>query len=146
MKTHKQTIPYKLRTGIPALMLAGATLFGGCQKEDVEKHDVELPWSCYYYEQIAPANVQRLLDDPTVGNIYLCLYQINPYMEYLEWKKWTAFRIHNELYGRILAPLVGKDPDRVLGRGNFEFATGVCPRADSLWLTQHGWTVNQKQR
>ncbi|HBS76924.1 MAG TPA: hypothetical protein DEA31_03665 [Alphaproteobacteria bacterium] len=146
MMTVKKTIPYKLRTGIPALMLAGATLFGGCNKEDIEKHDVDLPWSCGYYEQITSANVQRHLDDPSVGNVYLHLYQVDPDYASKEWTKWTAEDIHHKLYGRTLAPLVGKDPNRVFGRGNFEFARGVCPRADSLWFTQHGWTVNQNQR
>lgn len=147
MMTVKKTIPYKLRAGIPALMLAGATLFGGCGKEDIEKHDVELPWTYDYYEQITSLNVQRYLDDPSVGNVYLHLRPANPdYPDYNPWKYWTAEEIHNKLYGRTLAPLVGKDPNRVFGRGNFEFAPGVCPRADSLWFTQHGWTVNQKQR
>lgn len=146
MMTVKKTIPYKLRAGIPALMLAGATLFGGCGKEDIEKHDVELPWTYGYYEQITSANVQRHLDDPSVGNIYLRLYPCSLDYEYDDWLKWTADQIHHQLYGRTLAPLVGKDPNRVFGRGNFEFRPGVCPRADSLWFTQHGWTVNQKQR
>ena len=146
MKTHKQTIPYKLRTGIPALMLAGATLFGGCNKEETEKHDVELPWYYGYYEDIRPDNVQRYLDDPSVGNVYLHVQHLHQPNEVCPFRWLDADGIHNKLYGRILGPLVGKDPDRVFGRGNFEFDPGVCPRADSLWFTQHGWTVNQNQR
>ncbi len=145
MMTVKKTIPYKLRAGIPALMLAGATLFGGCGKEDIEKHDVDLPWYYGYYDNIRADNVQRYLDDPSVGNVYLHVHQeiINAYSV---WYSLTAEDIHHKLYGRTLAPLVGKDPNRVFGRGNFEFTPGACSRADSLWFTQHGWTVNQNQR
>lgn len=137
-----QKIPYKLKTALPALALAGASLMSSScdDKEKDLKHDVELEWFKGYFEEII--NIQPYLDDPTVNNIYL---------KYVN--KGEMFFGSNVSRGLrpYLDRILSQDPTRIFGRGNLQFEVGTCPKADSLWLVSKGWTVNtppraQKQR
>lgn len=140
-----QKLPYKLKTALPILALAGASMVPvSCSDDDEKdlKHDVELEWFYMYYDEIGTAEIQRHLDDPMVNNVYL---------KYLN--KGAMFRGANVPY--LLRPflndLLSVDPARVHGRGNLQFEVGTCPKEDSLWLVSKGWTVNtpppaQKQR
>ena len=143
-----QTVKYNLKRVLPILGIAGATLLPACrggQNEPepkptpvVQKHDTTLYFADMSYDNIAPENIQRYLADTNIINIYL---EPNPSnfdgatTEYI-----TALR---EL---IFTPALNTDPKRVHGRGNFLFYPGVALPADSLWIVQQGWTINQPQR
>lgn len=130
-----QKIPYKLKTALPALALAGASLMSSScdDKEKDLRHDVELEWFQEYYDEVRPSNIRQQLEDPTVRNVYL---------KYIN--KGRAFHpkgIHPSLIP-YLDELLSIDPKRVFGRGNFQWPAGACQPADSLWLVSKGWTVN----
>ena len=143
-----KTVKYNLKRILPILGIAGATLLPACrggQNEPepkptpvVQKHDTTLYFADMSYDNIAPENIQRYLADTNIINIYL---EPNPSnfdgatTEYI-----TALR---EL---IFTPALNTDPKRVHGRGNFLFYPGVALPADSLWIVQQGWTINQPQR
>ena len=143
-----QTVKYNLKRVLPILGIAGATLLPACREHQnepepkptpvVQKHDTTLYFADMSYDNIAPENIQRYLADTNIINIYL---EPNPSnfdgatTEYI-----TALR---EL---IFTPALNTDPKRVHGRGNFLFYPGVALPADSLWIVQQGWTINQPQR
>ena len=143
-----KTVKYNLKRILPILGIAGATLLPACrggQNEPepkptpvVQKHDTTLYFADMSYDNIAPENIQRYLADTNIINIYL---EPNPSnfdgatTEYI-----TALR---EL---IFTPALNTDPKRVHGRGNFVFYPGAALPADSLWIVQQGWTINQPQR
>ena len=143
-----KTVKYNLKRILPILGIAGATLLPACrggQNEPepkptpvVQKHDTTLYFADMSYDNIAPENIQRYLADTNIINIYL---EPNPSnfdgatTEYI-----TALR---EL---IFTPALNTDPKRVHGRGNFVFYPGAALPADSLWIVQQGWTINQQNQ
>ena len=143
-----KTVKYNLKRVLPILGIAGATLLPACrggQNEPepkptpvVQKHDTTLYFADMSYDNIAPENIQRYLADTNIINIYL---EPNPSnfdgatTEYI-----TALR---EL---IFTPALNTDPKRVHGRGNFVFYPGAALPADSLWIVQQGWTINQQNQ
>ena len=143
-----KTVKYNLKRMLPILGIAGATLLPACrggQNEPepkptpvVQKHDTTLYFADMSYDNIAPENIQRYLADTNIINIYL---EPNPSnfdgatTEYI-----TALR---EL---IFTPALNTDPKRVHGRGNFVFYPGAALPADSLWIVQQGWTINQQNQ
>lgn len=130
-----QKIPYKLKTALPALALAGASLMSSsCDNEEKDlRHDVELEWFQEYYDEVRPSNIEQILEDPTVRNVYL--KYIN------KGRVFHPYGIHPALIP-YLDELLSIDPKRVFGRGNFQWPAGACQPADSLWLVSKGWTVN----
>ncbi len=144
-----QTVKYNLKRVLPILGIAGATLLPACREHQnepepkptpvVQKHDTTLWFNYMGYDSIAPENIQRYLADTNITNIYLepnkPIDFVNATTEYI-----TALR---EL---IFTPALNTDPKRVHGRGNFLFYPGVALPADSLWIVQQGWTINQPQR
>lgn len=131
-----QKLPYKLKTALPILALAGASMVPvSCSDDDEKdlKHDVELEWFRGYYDEIGTHNIQRQLDDPLVNMVYL---------KYVN-KGYTfpVDAIHPVLIP-YLDGLMSANPARIRGRGNFQWPVGECPKEDSLWLVSKGWTVN----
>lgn len=132
-----------------AALCCAAMLFAACDKTDEpkdpstepepQKHSVDLKWFQDYYEEITPENIQKNLDDPTVDTVYLALVNggdfTNLYKENVEFMRENS-----------LGPRIEMGKGRVRGKGNFVFYPGRVAPADSLWLVQQGWTVNQPQR
>ena len=129
-----QKIPYMLKRAVPSIMLVGATLLPGCNKEE-QKHDVVLDWDRDSKKEIEPANVRKYVDDPTVNMIYLRLARGGNFSSFGD-------RGLHTIREKYIAPLVAMDPARVRGRGNFVMEPGDCFEEDSLWFVAHGWTVN----
>ena len=138
-----QTVKYNLKRVLPILGIAGATLLPACREHrnepEPQKHSVDLKWFQGYYEEITPENIQKNLDDPTVDTIYLALVNggdfTNLYKENVEFMRENS-----------LGPRIEMGKGRVRGKGNFVFYPGVALPADSLWLVQQGWTVNQQNQ
>ena len=131
-----QKLPYKLKTALPILALAGASMVPvSCSDDDEKdlKHDVELEWFNMYYDEISTHNIKRQLDDPLVNMVYL-KYVNKGY-------PFTVGSIHDGLI-QYLDGLISIDPTHVRGRGNFQWPAGKCQKEDSLWLVSKGWTVN----
>ncbi len=131
-----QKLPYKLKTALPILALAGASMVPvSCSDDDEKdlKHDVELEWFRGYYDEIGTHNIQRQLDDPLVNMVYL---------KYVN--KGYTFPV--DAIRPTLIPyldgLMSANPARIRGRGNFQWPAGKCQKEDSLWLVSKGWTVN----
>ena len=66
-------IPYALKCAVPTAMVAAATMFGGCQKEENPKRDIELNFTATYGFELSIENIKNKLADPTVNKIYLRL-------------------------------------------------------------------------
>ena len=138
-----QTVKYNLKRVLPILGIAGATLLPACREHrnepEPQKHSVDLKWFQGYYEEITPENIQKNLDDPTVDTIYLALVNggdfTNLYKENVEFMRENS-----------LGPRIEMGKGRVRGKGNFVFYPGRVAPADSLWLVQQGWTVNQQNQ
>ena len=137
-----QTVKYNLKRVLPILGIAGATLLPACREHrnepEPQKHSVDLKWFQDYYEEITPENIQKNLDDPTVDTVYLALVNggdfTNLYKENVEFMRENS-----------LGPRIEMGKGRVRGKGNFVFYPGRVAPADSLWLVQQGWTVNQAE-
>ena len=136
-------IPYALKCAVPTAMMAAATMFGGCQKEERNpKHDVELKFGGYYLVEITPENIESKLADPTVNNIYLRAMDDGSLwykQDNGEWMIPVAVR-------DVLEPRINLAPDRIFGRGNLTFEIGTYTKSDSLWFVQHGWTINRQNQ
>ena len=138
-----KTVKYNLKRVLPILGIAGATLLPACREHrnepEPQKHSVDLKWFQGYYEEITPENIQKNLDDPTVDTIYLALVNggdfTNLYKENVEFMRENS-----------LGPRIEMGKGRVRGKGNFVFYPGRVAPADSLWLVQQGWTVNQQNQ
>ena len=138
-----QTVKYNLKRVLPILGIAGATLLPACcehrNEPEPQKHSVDLKWFQRYLEEITPENIQKNLDDPTVDTVYLALVNggdfTNLYKENIEFMRENS-----------LGPRIEMGKGRVRGKGNFVFYPGVALPADSLWLVQQGWTVNQQNQ
>jgi len=137
-----QKVPYSLKCAVPTTMMAIATMFGGCQKEENPKHDIELKFGSHYGYEIYPENIKHKLADPTVNNIYLCPV----YDGSLWYIQEDGTRIWPIAIRDCLEPCINMAPDRIFGRGNFVFEVGTCSREDSLWFVQHGWTINRQNQ
>ncbi len=134
-----QKLPYKLKTALPILALAGASMVpASCSNDDDEKdlkHDVELEWFNMYYDEITEINIAKHIKDPMVNNIYL--KYLNKGALYTDYSGSTLHMLREALERRIIL-----DPERVRGRGNLVFTPGECWKSDSLWFVEKGWTVN----
>ena len=138
-----QTVKYNLKRVLPILGIAGATLLPACREHQNEpepqKHSVDLKWFQDYYEEITPENIQKNLDDPTVDTVYLALVNGG---DFTNWDEGSVELMRENFLG----PRIEMGKGRVRGKGNFVFYPGVALPADSLWLVQQGWTVNQQNQ
>lgn len=138
-------IPYNIRRVLPILGIAGASMFSACSNDDEPQRDVEL----YFAQQLgtmpSTEEVQKLAEDKSVRNIYLCPDPT---------ETWTNLQPFNLTYlrKRYLEDRLRISP-KVRGRGNFRLTTGVASEVpeDSLWYELNGWTINialrqQKQK
>lgn len=133
-----------------AALCCAAAAFAACDKTDepkpdtpadeprdtVIKHSVDLKWFWNYEEEITPENIQKNLDDPTVDTVYLALVNGGDFRHAYE----NNIKFMRE---NFLGPRIEMGKGRVRGKGNFVFYPGRVAPADSLWLVQQGWTINQ---
>lgn len=138
-----KTVKYNLKRVLPILGIAGATLLPACcehrNEPEPQKHSVDLKWFWNYEEEITPENIQKNLDDPTVDTVYLALVNGGDFRHAYE----NNIKFMRE---NFLGPRIEMGKGRVRGKGNFVFYPGVALPADSLWLVQQGWTVNQQNQ
>ena len=135
-----------------AALCCTAMLFAACDKSnepndgsnnrnepEPQKHSVDLKWFFDYVEEVTPENIQKNLDDPTVDTVYLALVNGGDFRHF--YGNNVKFMREN-----FLGPRIEMGKGRVRGKGNFVFYPGVALPADSLWLVQQGWTVNQQNQ
>ena len=146
MKNIEKIIPYKLRTLIPALGLAGLATASltSCEKEP-ETRDVELffhtgDYSTVLYQDRYGNREPSLMaktyaNDPTVGTIYL--------VPIGTWSTYVASTITN-MRKVLLEPLFDYSP-KFKGKGDFDFYPGAPSEIpeDSLWIVSKGFTINK---
>ncbi len=152
MKLNK-VVPYKLKRLIPMLGMAGATLFSGCSKEEIPRlpqRDVEVKIysddysaiACYegwYYGWRHIELPKAYADSHNIKNVYIVAEPVG-------WENHSAENV-TELCQEVLKPTVDYSP-KIKGKGDFNFKPGVASQvpADSLWLVQHGWTINKQKQ
>lgn len=136
-------IPYKIRRILPALGMAGATLFASCERDDpitppepiVPTTDIELTFSATNYQKnICTDTLRKYIARPDVRHIYMIP---KGYWTHYEGKGLTNLR------HQLLEILINMSP-KVHGRGDFYCKTGVPSTVpeDSLWYVENGWTIN----
>ncbi|MGM9806094.1 MAG: hypothetical protein ACI3Z7_06650 [Candidatus Aphodosoma sp.] len=142
----KQIIPYKLKLMFPAFALAGASIFSGCENKNeplppkpVKLDTVELYFNHKNVVEIISADtLAKYSTDKKIGSIY---YVVIEGATFEHFGPKVIHNMRNEIETRF------NESEKVKGgRGNFKFEPGAAAPADSLWFTQHGWTVNQHQR
>ena len=135
-----KTLKYNLKRALPILTIAGAGLMASCDKDDepsIPQHDVELKFYQDHYDEIQPTVVSKHAYDESVRNIYFVLTD----GDFTNFGPIGLGQVHKYLDERIQIA-----PNKIRGRGNFEFAPGIVEKEDSLWFVKQGWTVNQKQK
>ena len=139
MKTNLLTIWAK--RAIPALALAGLALTA-CEKEPVEKapvyrapYEKELRFNNNSVDSIDMPIVKKFARDTACKHIYLTVTN-NNYTGY------DADLI--ALFRDYLNERIQLAPNKISGRGDFNFMTGAARPADSIWYVQNGWTINQR--
>lgn len=138
-----QTVKYNLKRVLPILGIAGATLLPACKKDkekepEIQKHDVEIEFAQYHYELLAPDTIAERLSHPDVRNVYM----VPSNDDFTN----VSSKYAGIVIDAVLQPAVNVAPDRVFGRGNLRFTPGVILEKDSLWLVQHGWTINKQNQ
>lgn len=138
----KKIFPYNIKKAVPMLALAGATLLPACKKIENEKpytgpkHDVELPFTLGTADnRLAPEILTQYIKDPSVGTIYL-----------IAEGDWSVLYCNNIAIMRDNFQKIMNASPKFTGRGDFNFKLGEASKvpSDSLWITQHGWTINKK--
>jgi hypothetical protein len=96
------------------------------------QHNTDIIYVQGDHDAVAPEVIKKHTDSVAVKCLYIVPYD----------GRWTysTSAISNVINNR-LKPALGVSP-KVKGKGNFEFMNPVTS-ADSLWLVQNGWTVNQ---
>lgn len=149
-------IPYKLKTALPALALAGGAMMASCEKEEPEIQippiDVEVKFSLkdarslfdgpYSPERGRSKLIDYYINNPEIRNIYII-------PEKDTWSTCTTTSII-ALKQNTLIPALSFSP-KIRGKGDFNFKPGEASKIpeDSLWFIQNGWTINkdlQKQK
>ena len=140
----KKVVPYKLKRLVPMLGMAGATLLGGCEKEETLR-DVELRFTNKDYSSLMYMNennercisdvAKEYVEDETVRYIYLV--PEGPWYTFVA-PTITALR-------KNFLEIVFEYSSKFRGKGEFNFYPGAASQvpADSLWLVQHGWTIKK---
>ena len=129
-----QKIKYNLKHAIPMLAIAGAGLMASCDKDETA-HDIELQFSNADYSQVSMENLRKLAQDPSIANIYMKVIDNNDYSD--------CWEPHLNALRHSMASKMNISPNKIYGRGNFNFPIGVCTKEDSLWFVSKGWTINQ---
>lgn len=151
-------IPYKLKTALPMLALAGGTMMTSCKKEEPEMPvtptiDVEVKISLtdvqslfleqYNMDRKPSELINYYINNPEIRNIYI-VPEKNTF-----WSVCSASNIIS-LKQKTLIPALNFSP-KIRGKGDFNFMPGEASKVpnDSLWYIENGWTINkdlQKQR
>ncbi len=128
-------VPYKLKRLIPMLGLAGATLLGGCEKDDdpIQMRDVNAFFNVDDFSEIKPENIKKIAAEPDVRTIYMIPQGY--------WENLSTENISN-MRKNVLQPALDASP-KAIGAGDFQFWRNEAAKQDSLWYTQHGWTINK---
>lgn len=165
MKLISKKIPYSLKCIVPMAMLAGATVFGGGCKPQNEPDDplnnktpTEKPVETPTETPVEPKRINKELYFNQKDATQISFDTLNKYlaMENID----TIYMIpqgtfftpdgHSEggyfrlARSNLLEPRTSLSP-RIRGKGDLVFDCRVpsIVIADSLWLVEHGWTVNK---
>lgn len=135
-------IPYKIRRILPALGMAGATLFASCERDDpitppepiVPTTDIELTFEYNDLQNIHLDTLAKYAIRPDVRAIYMV--PTGPWDHFHE-KTLSNFRWMQLEHRLNMSP-------KIRGRGNFNFKLGAASLVptDSLWYVENGWTIN----
>lgn len=124
--------------------LGAASILTACSKDNTPAAaDVEVKFGLNYansMDQIHPDSLRDLAARPDVANIYLVM---DGTFEGVGPKGMAA------MVQQRFKPAINAVPGRIFGRDNFYCEPNVFTTTDSLWMTDHGWTirhVKQKQR
>lgn len=149
----RKIFPYNLKKMLPVLGIAGIGAVSSCEKPspyqpapaevdvyfDYDNTDPAYIWTLssngqYTYEPGKP--VQYYNEHPDVKTIYI--------VPAGQWNEYTGVVLQRIRPG--LEMLFNYSP-KVRGKGNFNLPLGYAAQfpEDSLWLVQHGWTINQQQ-
>jgi hypothetical protein len=139
-KGGEKIIPCKLKMLSIGAGLAAGTLFGSCQKNEdtppIQQHDTEIYYVQGRHQDIAPEVIKNHTDSSEVRHLYIVPVIPNS-------GSWTYDTdAITTLINKLLKPAMAVS-SKVKGKGPFYFENPVLP-ADSLWLVQQGWTVNQR--
>ena len=113
-----------------------------CEKESSEPvyrapYEKELRFNEYDVDSIEIPIVQKFARDTACKHIYLTVKDNNAYTSYIAD---DINLLRNYLDARIQLA-----PEKISGRGDFNFYPGTASIADSLWFVEQGWTVNQRR-
>lgn len=139
----KKIMPYNLRKLSLLAMLAAMPAFTACEKDDEDvkpQHDTTYTFSPTDFSNVSPttkieasadsSQVRNVILEVTAGSMGLSAWDGAP----------MSFFINNKL-----KPAFAASP-KVKGKGNFKNANTMLSQADSLWLVQQGFTVNQNTK
>ncbi len=142
-------IPYKLKTALPALALAGGAMMASCEKEEPDlgpTTDVEYKFSSrdmyllFTNEEHSELNstLKYYINHPAVRTIYLTPAINDSYWEIMPSYEISIFRKY------YMEPIINYSP-KIRGKGDFDFKPGEASKVpnDSLWFVQNGWTINK---
>lgn len=143
-------IPYKLKTALPALALAGSAMMtASCEKEepdlgpttDVEykfsSADMDLLFTNYEHSELN-STLKYYINHPDIRTIYL-----TPAIHDVEWKSMKADKI--SIFKKYYMEPIINYSQKIRGKGDFNFKPGEASKVpnDSLWFIQNGWTINK---
>ncbi len=132
---------YTIKRALPILAIAGAGFMSSCDKEDEPtpvQHDVELKFFQDWYEEVEIDNIKKHVADPTVRIVYLSVVNGGDYTNV------STENISNQR--RFFTERFQIAPNKIKGRGNFQFEPGVILKEDSLWYVKQGWTINKQNQ
>ena len=113
-----------------------------CEKESSEPvyrapYEKELRFNHYDTDSIEMPIVQKFARDTACKHVYLTLTDNNSFTNQTTN---MITNVRNYLDARIQLA-----PEKISGRGDFNFYPGTASIADSLWFVAQGWTVNQRR-
>ncbi|MBD5397160.1 hypothetical protein HDR62_03345 [bacterium] len=113
-----------------------------CEKESSEPvyrapYEKELRFNHYDTDSIEMPIVQKFARDTACKHVYLTLTDNNSFTNQTTN---MITNVRNYLDARIQLA-----PEKISGRGDFNFYPGTASIADSLWFVEQGWTVNQRR-
>jgi ABC-type glycerol-3-phosphate transport system substrate-binding protein len=120
---------------ILTLMIAAATIFAACSKDDdtpIQQHDTEIIYIPGDHQTIAPEVIKSHTDSVELRYLYIVPHEGQIRL--------STPAITNTINNRFKPAFAVSN--KVKGKGNFDFENPVLS-ADSLWMVQQGWTVNQ---
>lgn len=152
---YKKKFNYNLKTLVPAILLATATTFSGCNKDKQKEKNEET------FGYITPkdtvvlyfrTNLQALVstENGTIDISDLLKYYISRpetnmiYAEPVEWWGGISTNMIHKIRTKYLEPVINASP-KIRGRGDFDFVPGRTTEEDSLWFIQNGWTINKER-